>query len=156
MAEINNQMIEKSCIARCTIEKAWWKWTTHEGLLTFFGADNRIELKLGGHYEIYFMMDQPEGKRGGEGNRIISFVPNEMLSFTWNAPPQYDEVRNHEHKTWVVVNFESGGEDSIKIVLKHLGWLNGEEWMEVYNYFDKAWDTVMEWFKNSCETNAEN
>ena len=151
MNQINENIIVKRQIINCSLDEAWWKWTTHEGLLTFFGPLNSIEFLIGGKFEIYFLLDNPEGLRGGEGNRIISYVPKEMLSFNWNAPPEYPEVRNHEHRTWVVINFKVISENQTEITLKHLGWVNGEEWEKVYNYFDSAWERVLEWLGKSCD-----
>lgn len=151
MNQINNKIIFKTKTVNCPIDIVWWKWTTHEGLLTFFGPDNKINLKLGGTFEIYFLLDNPKGLRGGEGCKIISFLPKKMLSFTWNAPPEHPEIRNHNHKTWVVLNFNSISETKTNIELNHLGWLDGEKWDDVYTYFDSAWDTVLEWLEKSCE-----
>jgi len=106
MKIISNKIIKKTKVVNCSIDTVWWKRTTHEGLLTFFRSDNKIALKLDGAFEIYFLMDNPKGLRGGEGCKIINYVPKEMLSFTWNAPPEYPEIRNHKHKTWVVEGFK--------------------------------------------------
>lgn len=153
MKQINNKIIFKTKTVNCPIDNVWWKWTTHDGLLTFFGPDNKIKLKLGGAFEIYFLLDNPKGLRGGEGCKIISYMPKKMLSFTWNAPPEYPEIRNHNHKTWIVLNFNSISGKQTLIELNHLGWLDGEKWDEVYNYFDSAWDTVLKWLEESCEKN---
>ena len=149
--DISDKAIIKTKKVKFPVDKVWWKWTTHEGLLTFFGPDNKVELKLGGAYEIYFLMDNPEGLRGGEGNKIISYLPNKMLSFTWNTPPQYEYVRNHEHRTWVVVNLEPTDDHETQITINHLGWPEGQKWQEVFDYFDKAWETVLEWLAESCK-----
>ncbi len=151
MKTLNEKVLEKTRVVNCSIDTVWWKWTTHEGLLTFFGSDNKINFKLGGSYEIYFLMDNPEGLKGGEGNKIISYSPKEMLSFTWNAPPDYPEIRNHKHTTWIVVNFKSVNENQTEVTVKHLGWLTGEDWDEVYNYFESAWVTVLNWLEESCK-----
>lgn len=147
---ITDRIIEISRIVNCSNDKIWWKWTTHEGLKTFFGPDNLVDLKIGGRYEIYFLPDNPPGLKGGEGNNILSYIPNEMLSFTWNAPPEHPEIRNHEHKTWVVVEFIAIDDQKTEVSLKHLGWLDGEKWDDVFNYFVKAWDTVLSWLEESC------
>ena len=153
MKHINNKIIVKTKTVNCPVDTVWWKWTTHEGLLTFFGPDNKIELKPGGAFEIYFLPDNPKGLQGGEGCKIISYLPKKMVSFTWNAPPEHPEIRNHDHKTWVVLNFSSISEKQTEVELNHLGWLDGEKWDEVYNYFDSAWDTVLGWLEESCEKN---
>jgi len=151
MEVVSNKVIEKVRVVNCSIGTVWWKWTTHEGLLTFFGRENKIDFKLGGSYEIYFLLDNPEGQRGGEGNKIISYVPEEMLSFTWNAPLEYPEIRNHDHTTWVVVNFNPFDDVKTEVTIKHLGWLTGEKWDKVYNYFDSAWARVLDWLEDSCK-----
>lgn len=125
------------------MEAIWKKWTTHEGLKTFIGEDNRIELRPGGPYEIFFLMDAPPGERGGEGNTVLSFLPEQMLSFSWNAPPTIPEIRNQEHRTWVVVQFREIDQDHTEVTLDHLGWLDGEKWDETFCYFERAWDLVL-------------
>jgi uncharacterized protein YndB with AHSA1/START domain len=150
MEQANDKIIVKTRTVAAPLDTVWWKWTTTEGLRTFFGEDNRMELRVGGPFEIYFSMDAPPGLRGSEGCKVISYLPKEMLSFTWNAPPQFPDIRNHEHHPWVVVKCEPVGGDSTKVTISHLGWLDGEEWDAVYRYFDKAWVTVLDWLEKSC------
>lgn len=151
MEKISDRRIEKTRAVNCPIRLAWWKWTTHEGLLTFFGKDNMVELRLDGPFEIYFLMDNPPGLKGSEGCKVLSYLPERMLSFTWNAPPQHPEVRNHKHKTWVVVTFKPIGDSRTEVSISHLGWLTGNNWDAVYDYFDKAWVTVLDWLEESCK-----
>ncbi|HAQ62186.1 TPA: hypothetical protein DCR49_09380 [Candidatus Delongbacteria bacterium] len=155
MNEINSKMIKKTKVVNGLVSEVWKKWTTHEGLKTFFGADNNIELKLGGAFEIYFIEKNSYGLKGSEGCKILSFLPEKMLSFSWSAPPQFPDIRNHEHKTWVVVNFRIMPNTSTEVEINHLGWLDGEEWDKVYDYFDKAWDTVLDWLDKSCGKSEE-
>ena len=148
---MNNKQIVKSAIVAADINQVWQKWTTHEGLKTFFGVDNKIELRPGGPYEIYFLLENPPGTRGGEGNQVLSFLPREMLSFSWNAPPSIPEIRNHAHRTWVVVVFRELGPLKTEVTLKHVGWLDGEKWDETIAYFEKAWDIVLNSLQASCQ-----
>jgi len=148
--KITEKQILKSNTINCSIDTAWWKWTTHEGLLTFFGAENKIELSPGGAFEIYFSMDAPEGLRGSEGCKVLSYLPKQMFSFSWNAPPKFMEVRESNWHTWVVVNFKSAPDNQTEVTITHLGWTEDSRWDPVYDYFDKAWGTVMNWLKESC------
>ncbi|MCK8479802.1 SRPBCC family protein [Psychroserpens algicola] len=148
---ITEKIITKTATVNCSVETSWWKWSTHEGLKTFFGKNNVIELKPGGSFEIYFSEDEAIKEKGGEGNKILSFQPKKMISFSWNAPPNIPTVRNHEHKTWVVVSFEKIDENQTKVELSHLGWLEGEDWDKAFDYFNQAWPIVMDWFAKSCE-----
>jgi len=123
------------------ISTVWNAWTVKEELIKFFAPEAEIDLKIGGKYEMYFLLDNPPGTRGGEGNKILSFVPNKMLSFEWNAPPQFPQVR--QEKTWCVLFFDKLDLNSTRIRFYHLGWQEGEEWDQVYNYFQKAWEYVL-------------
>jgi uncharacterized protein YndB with AHSA1/START domain len=149
--KITDKQIIKSATISCSIDTAWWKWTTHEGLLTFFGADNKVELTPGGPFEIYFSKDSPEGLKGSEGCKVLSYLPGQMFTFSWNAPPSIMEARESGYYTWVVVNFKALNDGQTEVVLTHLGWPEGKLWEQVYNYFDPAWGKVMEWLANSCK-----
>jgi uncharacterized protein YndB with AHSA1/START domain len=92
-SEILGRVIRKEVKVNASVEKAWKAWTTSEGAATFFAPKARIELTLGGRYELYFDLEAPKGSQGGEGCRVLSFLPMEMLSFEWNAPPEFPEVR---------------------------------------------------------------
>jgi len=146
---LNHTCLHKNIVVHASLDEVWKKWTTSSGLKTFFGVDNRIELRPGGPYEILFLLDNPPSTQGGEGNTVLSFLPQKMLSFTWNAPPFIPEVRDHQHKTWVVLHFEELTEEQVQITLDHLGWLDGPAWDEAFFYFDNAWDLVLTSLKES-------
>lgn len=137
--KISSKQIVKTLEHHATRAEIYKLFTTHEGLKTFFGEDNHIEITPGGPYEIYFLLDNPIGLRGGEGCQVLSFIPNRMLSFTWNAPPQFPEIRSSTYHTWVVLEFMDK-----RLQLTHLGWPEDPEWSKVYDYFDRAWGIVMD------------
>lgn len=147
---ITDKKLVKTVTVNCTKDAVWHKWTTHEGLKTFFGENNKIELRPGGAFEIYFSMQAEEGMRGSEGCKVLSYIPGEMFSFTWNAPPMYMKARNSGYNPWVVVQLEEVNKGQTTVVLTHTGWPDDEEWDKVYNYFDAAWNKVMEWLGESC------
>jgi uncharacterized protein YndB with AHSA1/START domain len=123
--------------------EVWAAWTTSAGAETFFAPRARIELEPGGAYEILFAPDARPGERGAEGLRVLAFVPREMLVFEWNAPPRWPEIRNGP-RTWVVVRLEPAGDRHTRVSLQHAGWRQGGRWGEVYAYFEKAWEVVLE------------
>jgi predicted enzyme related to lactoylglutathione lyase/uncharacterized protein YndB with AHSA1/START domain len=142
--ELSTKKIVKSKVFCQSIDSIWNKWTTHEGLKTFFGADNKIELIPNGAFEIYFLMDAPVGIRGSETCKVLSFIPNRQFSFTWNVPPQFAELRKSPHRTWVVLEFISTDKNYTNVILTHLGWPKDENWNPVFDYFNSAWDQVFE------------
>lgn len=134
-------IIRKAVIIPASVDDVWKAWTTKEGVVTFFAPKASVELAVGGDYEMYFDPKQPQGQRGSEGCKILSFVPGEMLSFTWSAPPSMPDVR--KERTWVVLFFRELEGNKTRIDLLHLGWQMGEEWQEAFRYFDRAWEVVL-------------
>jgi len=127
------------------VEKVWNAWTTSDGATKFLAPEARIELRIGGAYELYFDLEALKGLQGSEGCRVLSFLPIEMLSFEWNAPPEFPNVRKEQAQkhTWVVVQFYPVELNQTEVRLTHLGWKEGEEWEQVFQYFMRAWDIVL-------------
>jgi len=143
-------IIDKSIVASKSNEACFELWTTEEGIKKFFAPNCSVDLRVGGPFEMYFLAEAKEGERGSEGCKFLSYIPNEMVSFSWNAPPQFPTIRNGKHYTWVVITFSAKSSNETKVRLQHLGWLEGEEWDAVFNYFDLAWARVLESFKKVC------
>ncbi len=134
--------IRKERVVDAGLDDVWEAWTTREGALTFFAPETKVDLRIGGAYEIYFDPDAPLGSKGGEGVRILSYLPKEMISFDWNAPPSFPRLR--KLKTWVVVQLKVESSVKTRVVLTHAGWGYGEDWNQVYEYFVRAWDIVLD------------
>lgn len=148
---MSQKIITKDRTFTCPRSEAWRKWTTHEGLRSFFGKDNRMELRTGGPFEIYFFDESETGKRGSEGCTVLDFLPEEMLSFTWNVPPQFAEVRASGFMNNVVIAFQEAPGNQVRIRITHSGWPEGEVFDEIFTYFDRAWDVALGWFAESLE-----
>ena len=142
--DLSPRGIHREVIAPRSRAEAWKQWTTAEGL-RFAVKEAKVELRPGGMYELCFLLDNPRGSQGSEGCRVLSFLPDRMLSFTWNAPPEL--ARTRPQHTWVVVSFDdvSGG---TRVTLDHLGWparglKEDPQWEETFSYFDRAWGGLM-------------
>jgi len=140
------RILHKESTVSSSIDRIWWAWTTSEGMASWWAKNSWIELRVGGPYELYFLPDQPRGMQGTEDCRILSYRPNEMLSFSWNFPLSIPEIRS-EH-TWVVLRFVPLGRSRTKVVLDQLGWKNGGAWDAGWKYFDQAWASVL----HRCKT----
>jgi uncharacterized protein YndB with AHSA1/START domain len=138
---LTQSKLEKAVLVEAAQAQVWRTWTTVEGIKSFFAQDARIELQVNGRYEILFTPG-PEGKRGSEGSKILSYAPESMLSFSWDAPPQFEKSRA-EIAQWVVLLFSPAGEKRTLVRLLEFGWKDTEEGEKVYDYFDKAWPEVL-------------
>ena len=144
-----SERIEVEVLVDAKLSDVWHAWTTNEGVRSFFADESQVDLAIGGPYEMYFLPDAERGKRGGEGCRVLSYLPEEMLSFSWNAPPKFAHAR--QHFTWVVLRFDEPMPGKVRVRLTHLGWQemqaahpeHAEEWNQVREYFSKAWPRVL-------------
>ncbi|MCU0293731.1 MAG: alpha/beta fold hydrolase [Thermoanaerobaculaceae bacterium] len=136
--------LRKEVEVKASLQDVWWAWTTLDGVRTFFAPDARIELRPGGAYEMYFGPDAPAGQKGGEGCRVLSLLPMEMVSFEWSFPPSIPSLRTSGAKTWVVIQMTETAPGTVKVRLSQLGWQPGEDWEKGLAYFDRAWGVVLE------------
>lgn len=125
--------------------RAWSLWASADGLQRWLAARAKVDLRPGGAYEIYFLSEAPRGLQGSETCRVLSFIPERMLSFTWNAPPQL--TRTRWLHTWVVVEL-SEVEGGTRVRVTHTGWpsrglADEPQWAETYAYFERAWAGVL-------------
>ncbi|MBZ0172615.1 MAG: SRPBCC domain-containing protein [Phycisphaerales bacterium] len=115
--------------------------TTEAGMKRLYGIDSRIDLAVGGPYEWYFLGENEYGTKGGEGNQILAYIPDRMIAFSWNAPPEQPESR--AKRTWVVMEFGERSNGWTHIRLTHLGFGNEAHWDQTYAYFESAWERVL-------------
>jgi uncharacterized protein YndB with AHSA1/START domain len=121
------------------VSEAWRVFTTSEGAEEFFAEKANIGLAIGGPYEIQF--DPKDERSGTKGLKILSYAPEEMISFQWNAPPQLPEVRNGG--TWVVVEMRPIDAYRTHVTITHLGWKDGPGWDQAYVHFQRGWSELM-------------
>lgn len=119
---------------------AWTAWTTSDEIGAWWGPPaSNIDLRIGGAFEILFDIEAEPGNQGGEGCRFLGYVPGEMISFTWNAPPH---LPLRTSNTWVVITFTEV-EDGTRLRLVHTGFLKGDDWDDYMDYFQQAWEFVL-------------
>lgn len=123
-------------------------WTDPTELVEWFAPKVNVELRLGGPYEMLFMPDGEPGQQGGEGCQILAWLPGELLTFSWNAPPHLPDERGQN--TFVVVRMDPG-EGGTWIRLTHTGFGEGGRWDEVVEYFEDAWKSVLTSLKEHLE-----
>ncbi len=116
-------------------------WTTAEGLRAWLGIRARIELGVGGAYEWLFLEDAPLGLQGSEGCQILAYVPDQLLTFSWNAPPSMPHAR--ARRAWCVLTLEPLAAGT-RVRLQHLGFGVEGDWPLVAPYFQRAWAEVLQ------------
>jgi uncharacterized protein YndB with AHSA1/START domain len=84
--------IRVEATVKAPVAEVWRLFTTSQGAEEFFAEKANIGLAIGGPYEIQF--DPKNEQSGTKGLKVLSYAPEEMISFQWNAPTEYPEVRN--------------------------------------------------------------
>lgn len=141
-AELSDRAIELSLVVNGSIDDVWRAWTTSAGVAQFSARESSIDLRPGGKYEWYFLLDNPEGSRGGEGCRVLALDPPNRLVFSWNAPPQIEGLRSAGAKTTVFLDLEPMG-GGTRVTLRQVGLGTGAEWDAYHKYFSSAWKHVL-------------
>jgi len=150
--DVTERMLRKEAIVTASAAAVWQAWTTVEGVNSFFGHDADIELAVGGKYEIYFDLEAPQGLRGSEGCKVLAYLPERMLAFTWNTPPTIARLRAAGAQTQVVLQFEELSAGRVKVAVSQHGFGEGDDWDKYYDYFDRAWDLVLGRFQERFGT----
>ncbi len=145
-----DRTIRLEILLNAPAEKVWRAWTTREGIRSFFAPDCNIDLRVLGKYDILFAPSAPPGLRGAEGNLILAIQEGKMLSFTWDAPPNFPDIR--KQRTSVVIRLVRLDQNRTKLVFRQTGWGEGEDWNKVHDYFVAAWgEVVLPLLKHSLE-----
>ena len=134
-----SKVLKKDAIVAASPQQVWKAWTTREGVQGFFAPDARIELKVGGAYEILFDPDQPKGKQGSEGCKLVEVVPERRLSFSWSFPPH---LPIRDERTTCTVDLEPAPGGKTRVAFCSTGWKEGKAWDEGFAYFERAWSIV--------------
>ena len=139
----------KETVIHAPVSQVFAAWSDGEVFPTAYAPDRpelaaNIDLAIGGRYEWLW-----DGEMGSNGCQILSYIPDRMISFSWNAPPSQPESRARH--TWVVVEFDPIQDDATKVTLTHLGFGTAPHWDETRDYFYKAWPHVLEQFRTNLE-----
>lgn len=140
---VAREFIEKTATINAPPAEVYRMLTTAPGWNSFLGVDARIDLRVGGPFEILFGPPElGEGNRGSEGCQVLAWVPDQVVAFSWNAPPDFPEER--AQRTMVVVQLAPSPDGGTQLTLSHHGFGAGGHWAEVRGYFDVAWGKVIE------------
>lgn len=134
---MNERVIQTELVVEAPPSECFRVWTTEEGVRSFFAPDCRVELREDGPYEMYFLLENAPGLRGGEGNTVLAFQEPSMFSFSWNHPPHLDQIRNQ--RTHVTLRFHALEGNRTRFTFRQDGWGEGGQWDEGFAYFERAW-----------------
>ncbi len=119
------------------VDSVWSRLSSEKGMEKFFAPVCHLDLKTFGMLDVFFAPDAPAGQRGAENNMVLAVEEKQMISFTWDAPPQFQEIR--KQRTSVSIKLYPTSQSETLVTFTQTGWGTGPEWDTVYSYFEKAW-----------------
>ena len=128
--------IDGETTIRALPARVWAALTTPAGLAGWIAPESRVELRIGGAYELYFFPDAED--RGMEGTKVLAFVPEELLVTSGEAPD-----------TWSVWRLEPLPDGGTRVSFSGLG--TSAEWAERLPYFRDATPGVLARLKEAVE-----
>ena len=121
------------------ISEVWSAFTTAEGLRSWMAPVAATDLKVGGIMKASYNPKAKIGDPANIKNRIISYVPESMLSLqVAQFPPTYPFDTEKAGKLWSVIQFERISEKKTRVILIGLGIEEGEEWDKLHSFSVRA------------------
>jgi uncharacterized protein YndB with AHSA1/START domain len=145
--------ISLSVTVKAPVSAVWKAWTTNDGLTSFFAPEAEVDARPDGAFHIFMDPYGKPGMKGPDTMQVLALEPEQMLSFTWNAPPQLPQAR--AQRTVVILRFAPSG-DNTELTLSHVGWGSSGEWPKARAYFEKAWPNVLKNLQIRFETGQPN
>ena len=119
------------------IDSVWSRISTKKGMEKFFAPECIFQPEVMSLFEVHFNPMAPVGQKGAENNRILAIQDKQMISFTWDAPPTFPEIR--KNRTIVAIRLYKSRENETLVALTQAGWGQGKDWDAVLKYFEQAW-----------------
>jgi uncharacterized protein YndB with AHSA1/START domain len=120
-----------------SVDSVWARWTTESGRKKFLTPSSKFELATLGYMEVLFDPSAPVGQKGAENNRVLAWQENQMLTFTWDAPPKFPDVR--AQRTIVIMRFKKLSDTKTLVTSRQIGFGTGGNWDVIFDYFKNAW-----------------
>jgi uncharacterized protein YndB with AHSA1/START domain len=114
----------------------WTAMTTSEGIRGFIAPVTLVELKSGGCYCTNYTPGTKIGDPGTISNRVLSYIPQQMLSAKINLVDVFPPQPRAENTLFLVVEFSARDAHSTHVKASLLGFGTGEQWDKVYKFFD--------------------
>lgn len=106
-------------VVPATPEQAFAAVASEAGLSKWAAPGAKVELKLGGAYEIWFAPQNPPGRRGMENTKVLSYVPNEMIAYTGGYTCKW--MMENQERPWAVYRIQRVDAKQVKVIYTAFG-----------------------------------
>jgi uncharacterized protein YndB with AHSA1/START domain len=138
---IREKVLHLAIRINAPVDSVWSRLATTAGMEKFFAPECIYKAEVLSLFEIHFNPAGPVGQKGAEDNRILAIQEKQMISFTWDAPPQYPQLR--KNRTCVAIRLYKTNDRQTLVTLSQTGWGQGKEWDGLFTYFEQAWSAFV-------------
>jgi uncharacterized protein YndB with AHSA1/START domain len=129
-------VIETVAVVDAPVAKAWWAFTTKEGLEAWMVGLASIELRVGGRLMTRYQKDGALGDAGTIVHTVAAFDPRRMVVWRPARAPAGFPFEKAWLKTWNVIYFESLPGGRTKITNRMLGYDDSPESHKMRRFFE--------------------
>lgn len=138
-----SRALEWELFVAAPVQEVWDAWVEPDGLTTWAGPGAFVDLRVGGAWEVHFEPDRPKGQRGSDANEVVAFEEGRFLHLKAGAPLEFPTIR--ATKTDFTVALEPAGTGYTRVLVRQLGWQDGEEWDRGFHYLAGANAEWLSW-----------
>lgn len=124
-----------------SVDEVWQLFTTSNGLQSWMAPVAAIDLRVGGMMEASYARAARIGEAGNIQNRVLSYLPERMLSISIaRAPPNFPHA-DVARSLWTVIELEPSDETATRVRVTMLGYGEGEAFDALARHFNagNAW-----------------
>lgn len=138
VAPSGERVLRHEVTVNAGLTDVWEALTTSEGLMSFMAPVVHVELKTGGVFDSNYRVGSKLGDPGAIHNRVLNYVPMEMFSIKVNLTEQFPPRPRDAGTLFAVLTFKDAGGKQALVSESMLGWGEGEDWNQVYEFFNRG------------------
>jgi uncharacterized protein YndB with AHSA1/START domain len=120
-------------------DDVWAAFTTEEAVTSWMTSVASIKLRVGGYLYTHYDKDAKIGDPGTIKMKILNYIEGEMITFKINLNEHFsDKARAEDGNLQEIVQFKDLGKGRTKVVSSMIGWGEGKEWDDIYDFFVKG------------------
>ncbi len=120
-------------------KEAWQLFTTDKQLKKWIAPLVHIELKTGGYILTNYDKTKSLSDSLSIKSDIINYIEQELFTLRVKLNDNFPEsVQNEDKNLQEIIQFVYIGPMETKIISSMIGWGQGEEWINAYNFFVKG------------------
>jgi hypothetical protein len=139
VASGGEKFLRLGIVVDASLSEVWKTIATEEGLKKWIAPVVQLDLRVGGSVKTNYNKTARIEDKGTISLGILSYLPSEMLILKVTLNNTFSEKCRREDKNLQeIIQIKSLGEHTTKITSTMIGWGEGKEWGDTYNFFEKG------------------